>query len=127
MTPFFKSQITEIFQLKNSILYCDFFLSTYNDMDAAREHVQGLQNTLGSHKALFLIDIVGVKKASKDFRDYMASDDVAVMSTAHAIYIDSGIAKIMGNLYLKFSKPKIPTKIFTSKEDAIEWLLSIKK
>jgi len=41
---------------------------------------------------------------------------------ADAFVIRSLPQKIIGNFYLKFHKPKIPTKLFTSKEKAITWL-----
>jgi hypothetical protein len=30
--------------------------------------------------------------------------------------------RILGNFYIKFQKPMIPTKIFNNHEDALEWL-----
>jgi hypothetical protein len=41
---------------------------------------------------------------------------------ADAFVIHSLPQKIIGNFYLKFHNPSIPTKLFTSKEKAIAWL-----
>ena len=40
-----------------------------------------------------------------------------------AIIIESSVSTYFANFYLKFSRPKIPTRLFTSIEDAETWLL----
>ena len=39
-----------------------------------------------------------------------------------AVLIDSKISSYFANIYLKFSQPKVPTRIFTNEADAINWL-----
>jgi hypothetical protein len=39
-----------------------------------------------------------------------------------AMIIDSKISSYFANIYLKFSQPKVPTRIFTSEEEAVKWL-----
>jgi len=39
-----------------------------------------------------------------------------------AILIDSRISSYFANLFLKFSKPKVPTRLFTNEDDAVKWL-----
>ena len=41
---------------------------------------------------------------------------------ADAFVIHSLAQKILGNFFLKFKTPSIPTKLFSSEENAIEWL-----
>lgn len=41
---------------------------------------------------------------------------------ADAFVIHTLAQKIIGNFYLKFHKPKVPTKFFQSKEKALKWL-----
>lgn len=47
-------------------------------------------------------------------------------STAEAIVLTSVIQKILGNLYNRFMKPVVLTKIFTNREDAEFWLKNLK-
>jgi len=35
--------------------------------------------------------------------------------------------KIIVNFFLSISKPNVPTKLFTNKEDAIKWLQQFKE
>jgi hypothetical protein len=39
-----------------------------------------------------------------------------------AIIVDSKVSSYFANLYLKFSQPKVPTRLFTLEEDAVKWL-----
>jgi len=39
-----------------------------------------------------------------------------------AIIVDSKVSSYFANLYLKFSQPKVPTRLFTREEDALKWL-----
>lgn len=39
-----------------------------------------------------------------------------------AIVIDSKISSYFANLFLKFSQPKVPTRLFTSEDEAVKWL-----
>lgn len=39
-----------------------------------------------------------------------------------ALVIDSKISSYFANIFLKFSQPKVPTKLFTNEVDALAWL-----
>jgi len=39
-----------------------------------------------------------------------------------AILLDSKISSYFANVYLKFSQPKTPTRLFTNESEAVEWL-----
>jgi hypothetical protein len=39
-----------------------------------------------------------------------------------AIVIDSKISSYFANIYLKFSQPKVPTRLFTNEDEAVRWL-----
>jgi len=72
-----------------------------------------------------LADIRAVKGASKEVRDFLgANDDFNYQLSKIAILQKSGLSMIMGNLYLKFSRPPFPTKLFTNEEKAMAWLFS---
>ena len=44
---------------------------------------------------------------------------------ADALVISNLAQKIIANFYVKINKPKMPTKIFTSVEQAFEWIMEI--
>lgn len=59
---------------------------------------------------------------SFEVREYAASKERAVYSIADAFVISSMAMQLIGNFYLQFHKPFLPTKIFTDESKAINWL-----
>jgi hypothetical protein len=39
-----------------------------------------------------------------------------------AILMDSKISSYFANIFLKFSQPKVPTRLFTNEDEALKWL-----
>lgn len=69
-----------------------------------------------------LCDLTNVVKMSKECRDHFAGPNHAKVFTKCALIINSPISKIIGNFFLGANKPLRPTRLFTSKEDGLEWL-----
>jgi len=88
----------------------------------AKENIAVNKKLHEGKKKPILIDYRNIKSQDKAARDYFASDEVAEIDSAIAILIDSGFSKVIGNFYMGLNKPKAPTKLFTSEENAIEWL-----
>ena len=57
-----------------------------------------------------------------DAREFGSSEEGLRFSAAEAFVIKSLAHKLLANFYLKVNKPSVPTKFFSNKEDAEEWL-----
>jgi len=68
--------------------------------------------------------IIGGSFSSLDnkTRSFMASEESLKYSSAEAFLITSLPQKILINFYIQFDKPLIPTKLFTNREKAEQWL-----
>jgi hypothetical protein len=73
-----------------------------------------------------LVDTRGLFQITKEARAYAAEPKSAEMSIAMAILSDSLGTKLLTNFFIKYNKPSTPTKMFTSKEKALEWLAEFK-
>jgi hypothetical protein len=62
---------------------------------------------------LFFIDSRTRAYAAEQYRPHVAGQ---------AILIESTVSSYFANLFLKFSNPKVPTKLFTKEADALLWL-----
>jgi hypothetical protein len=71
-----------------------------------------------------LVDITHVKSVTKEARELFAHKDNTRGLSASALLTSSYLSKIIGNLFLKFNKPLIPTKIVNSKEEGVKFLSS---
>jgi hypothetical protein len=68
-----------------------------------------------------LIDIRDMFFIDSKTRSY-AADQYRPHVAGTAVVVDSKISSSFANLYLKFSRPKVPTKLFTNEGEAVKWL-----
>ena len=75
-------------------------------------------------KAKFFVLMEGEDNSSvsADARSAAASEEYAKTVSALALCSDNLVLAIMGNLFLKINKPKVPTKFFDNRAKAYDWL-----
>ncbi len=59
---------------------------------------------------------------TREARDYFSSKEGCVGIKKIALIVNSPLMNMLGNIFIKLSKPVIPTKLFTEQADAIKWL-----
>ena len=42
--------------------------------------------------------------------------------TARALLVESPVTRVMANFFISINKPPVPTKLFTSEDQAVAWL-----
>jgi hypothetical protein len=60
-----------------------------------------------------------------DAKRLAASEEYKKYTAALALYSKSPLQAISGNLFLNINKPKIPTRFFDKREDALIWLKNL--
>lgn len=91
------------------------------DMDTI-EKVTEIGDTWDEEKLCAnLIDIRDMMFIDSKTRSYAAAQYRPHVA-ATAIIVESRMSSYFANLYLKFSKPKIPTRLFTKVDEAEKWL-----
>lgn len=125
----FATQIADLtFYQETGYIETTYLPKKLESIDEAKDHIRTIAIELDEHLPIpMLVDIRYLKGVSKEVRDYIGKEDVATRQTkCLAILVGSGIPKIMGNIFMRFSKPPYPTRLFTNKEKAIEWLMSMR-
>lgn len=113
---------TSIIYFKDEILYIEFKedctvrLSDIDEIINVREEIQK------DKKVLVLVDIRNLWQADKDAREKASAPAMIDFNIALAILSNSLPTRILGNFYMKFNQPNVPTKMFNSEEEALEWL-----
>lgn len=74
------------------------------------------------HPSLFLVG--EFTSISMEARKFGATKEATVFSKAEAYVIRSLAQRLIGNFYLNFDKPPVPTKFFSNKKAAEIWLRS---
>ena len=76
----------------------------------------------GGKKYPVLIDCGEFASVDKEARVFSASPESNIYTIASAIAFVSLGHKLLANFYIKHNKPSVPTQMFKTKEEAIEWL-----
>ncbi|TND07852.1 MAG: hypothetical protein FD123_2842 [Bacteroidetes bacterium] len=69
-----------------------------------------------------LVDIRTIKSISKEARDHFAMRDREPGVSAIAMLVASPVSRIIGNFFLGLNRPAVPTRMFSSNEDALNWI-----
>ena len=110
------------YELQDNLLIGTYKKGLKITLEIAKEVVKTRLEFIDYKPKLTLALNQGVMSMTKEARDYLASDEGVRGVLAGAIVLDSPVGSFIGNFYLLVSKPKVPARIFTKKEDAIKWL-----
>jgi hypothetical protein len=64
---------------------------------------------------------------TRDAREYASSAESIEGVLAGAILTDTSFNAFIANFFIKVTRPRIPTRIFTREEDALKWLEQFKQ
>ncbi len=104
------------------ILFVIFKEETDMHLENVDEIINARVKMQEGKKMLVFADVRKVWQVSKEARVKAANPEFLNLSIATAIFTESLSSKILANFYIKFNKPPVPTKMFNSKEKAMEWL-----
>lgn len=102
------------------VMYCDE--ETVYDVAHIKEIIEATGKMTGGKKCAQLTMAGKYSSVSREARDFVATDEAVKYTSCEAYVIQSLAQRILGNFYLKFYTPKVPTRIFTNLEKAEEWL-----
>ncbi|MFI5203073.1 MAG: hypothetical protein ACHQF2_01155 [Flavobacteriales bacterium] len=77
----------------------------------------------GGQKVLVLGVASEYSDVDTDARNFMSTPEALRYSLAEAFVLKSLSQRILGNFYLKFQRPSVPTRLFSSAVEARVWLL----
>ncbi len=94
---------------------------TEQTLDSMKKDLEVFKGWAKERKYGFLVDSRRIKKFDTDARVY-AQKHSPLFSDKYAIIISLGVSSFLANIFLHLNRPTIPTKTFTTKESAIDWL-----
>ncbi|MEJ8803304.1 DUF7793 family protein [Pontibacter sp. H249] len=123
-----RTKLTEYLELfmEDGILYCIYKDVELVDLAIAKKCVQDRLNFIGQETYPSFFDITRIKQSTKDARDYLANEGNDLVS-ASAILVGSPMLKMSANFFIMVNKPQNPTRLFTDRKSALEWLEKYKK
>lgn len=119
-----RTSVAEMHIDDDGILQIRFFKGATVTLDKIKEYYRVSNDLLAGKKALVLIDATEDYNVTDEAKAFGQTDEATKNRIAIA-YVTSSLAnRIKFNLYLKIYKPKVPLKMFTSKDSALKWLNS---
>lgn len=83
---------------------------------------QANENLAAGHNYAVLVDFSEVVSVTREAKELVASKEFKRKAIAQALLINSLGQKIVANFYLRVNKPHLPTKAFTDRGKALEWI-----
>lgn len=94
-------------------------------LEDAMENSKVVNGFYVNRKYPLLIDARGIKSITREARSFFTTNGRETNTMAFAILIDSSVSKVVGNFFLGINKPAVPTKLFLSENEALEWLQNL--
>jgi hypothetical protein len=111
----------ELFKREDQIYIYKAIKNSSIDLETVKEMTKIGDEWNGTELCANLIDIRDVLFIDSKARAYGAEQYRSYVA-GQAILIESKISSYFANLFLKFSTPKVPTKLFTNEDEALFWL-----
>ncbi|MFD2939196.1 DUF7793 family protein [Flavobacterium notoginsengisoli] len=111
------------FWIEDGILFFEYKPRTAIDLEVAMRVVAdriAFQNE--RHFPVFC-DTRGIASIDKAARDYLAKSG-SMLAKAVALIGSENVSITMSTFYLEISRPSVPTRIFTIREEALDYLKS---
>jgi hypothetical protein len=90
-------------------------------LSEAKKNIEELAALMDGKRYPVLVDLEGTT-LSREVRNYYGSPEVRELMTALALLVTNPVARVIANVFLAMKHEKIPTKLFTSERDALDWL-----
>lgn len=107
---------------KRGIICGRFLPGVEVELEDAIENVRVTARLTEGKRLPVMVDLRAVRSQSADARAYLAGQEATRVSLAVALIIRSPVSRMLGNFYLGFNRPEVPTRLFTSVAEAEDWL-----
>ncbi|MGB9128761.1 MAG: hypothetical protein WCB97_03860 [Thiobacillus sp.] len=89
--------------------------------DAKETMAAYLKINQGKRRPLF-IDTKTMKSMTRETRQYYSGGEAAEVASAAAIIVGTPVSRVLGNFYIGLSNPHLPSRLFSSEDEALTWL-----
>ncbi|MES2396743.1 MAG: hypothetical protein V4549_12100 [Bacteroidota bacterium] len=109
-------------ELEDGIVNAKFKLEHF-DLQSVQKLVADRKKAFNGILYPVIANVISVKSSTKAARDFFASETGCEGISATAVIVNSPVGSIIGNFYIRISRPLRPVKLFTDKLKAKKWLV----
>ena len=114
------------FWIQDDIVHFIYKKDVNIDLEGAKKIVADRLKLQEGIPYLIYCDFRGPRDTTKEARDYLANEGSA-LSKGVAVLVGSPMTRMMVNFYLKINKPLVPTRMFTDKQNALEFVMALRE
>ena len=118
--PLFVHEHCQI-EIIDGILFACYNKGIHMDLATAKEAVQARLDYQGDILIPCCVDTTGIISTTKEAREFLGKEGSKGVAVA-GLLSNSPFTRTIGNFYLKVTKPTTPTRLFKTREQAVEWL-----
>jgi len=97
------------------------------DVAEIKEMIENVKEFIGEKEHYAIVDFGANLGSTKEARKvYAELPYILKYRMADAFLVRSLSVRLIANFFIKVTKPKITTKLFTSEQDAVKWLENLK-
>jgi len=99
--------------------------NAYQSIEDAKANLATAISATAGRRRPLLIDIRTAQPLDADARHHYSGQTLVDGFSALALLVESSpFGRMMGNVYLRVARPGVPTRLFTEKRRALEWLIN---
>ncbi|MBX7190928.1 MAG: hypothetical protein K1X94_02665 [Sandaracinaceae bacterium] len=108
--------------LRDGLIHATFLPEAEVGLEDAQENIARTAELARGARLPVLVDLREIRSQSAEARAHLAGPEADAVSSAVALVIGSPLSRMVGNFFLGFNRPNVPTRLFTSVDDAESWL-----
>lgn len=108
--------------LEKGILFTEYPVGYNMTLALAKEGVRERLRVSGGITRPLVADVRNLKYVDSEALKYLASEEAVQFVSAIAIIKETPIQNLFANFYLKLNKPRVPTRLFSTKDKALRWV-----
>lgn len=121
-----KDTNTTFFEYDNEILYVKTKVGFIIEKSDMEQILKDAIEITGGNKYYALIDTTNQTDSTPEARNYYSNSEYSRYRFADAYVVNSLALRLVVNFYLKFSSPPVPSKMFGSIKEALQWIEELK-
>lgn len=113
---------------ETGLMWFEYAANSVVTLDDAKENVDAMLQVSAGTKHALICDISKCKSIDQKAREYFGGPRTRTEYIAMALLGGSPISNMFANFFIAlYSRDGVPTRLFTSKADAIRWLKGFAK
>lgn len=108
---------------EKNLLHSHLLGASEIDLEMATLIQETARKLTGNDRYRSLVTMEGNVSISSEGRAVGATEESTKNLIAQAIVVTGLATRLLGNFFIRFNKPASPTELFSTREQAIEWLL----